>query len=64
VLIFDDKSIYFEDIEKQDTNWLNSIKPGDVVAIIGDFSVSSISTLIKVIDLGAIVVPLTNLNST
>jgi long-chain acyl-CoA synthetase len=62
VLIFDDKSIYFEDIEKQDTNWLNSIKPGDVVAIIGDFSVSSISTLIKVIDLGAIVVPLTNLN--
>jgi acyl-coenzyme A synthetase/AMP-(fatty) acid ligase len=63
VLIFEDETIYFDDIEKQDTNWLNSVKPGDVVAIIGDFNVQSISTLIKVMDLGAIVVPLTNLNS-
>jgi len=35
------------------------VKQGDVVAIIGDFNPSSILTLLRLIDLGVIVVPLT-----
>jgi long-chain acyl-CoA synthetase len=35
------------------------VKQGDVVAIIGDFNPSSILTLLRLIDLGVVVVPLT-----
>src|SRR3974377_428844 len=38
---------------------LSGIKAGNVIAIIGDFDPSSILTLLRLIDLGAIVVPLT-----
>ncbi len=38
---------------------LKSIKPGDVVALIGDFDAGSIVFLLKLIDLKCVVVPLT-----
>jgi long-chain acyl-CoA synthetase len=55
----DGKSICLEDVIKQNTDHLKIIKKGDIVAIIGDFDPVSISNLIKLIDLGAIIVPLT-----
>ena len=39
---------------------LSLVKQGDVVAIIGDFNPSCILTLLRLIDLGVIVVPLTD----
>ena len=48
------------DILNVDNQHLKQIKPGDVVAIIGDFDPLSISNLITLIDIGAIVVPLTD----
>ena len=56
----DGKSICLEDVIKQNTDHLKIIKKGDIVAIIGDFDPVSISNLIKLIDLGAIIVPLTD----
>jgi long-chain acyl-CoA synthetase len=50
----------FSDIGKQDTADLSSIVKGDVVAIIGDFNLVSILTLLRLIDLSAIIVPLTH----
>ena len=41
---------------------LNNINQGDVVAIIGDFSSSIINILIRLIDLKAIIIPLTKEN--
>ena len=54
-----ERSICLQDIILQNTSHLKDIKKGDVVAIIGDFDPVSISNLIKLIDLGAIIVPLT-----
>jgi long-chain acyl-CoA synthetase len=51
--------IYFRDIEKQEPINLSQIHPGDVVALIGDFEPLSILTLLRLIDRGVILVPLT-----
>lgn len=58
-LIHDGGEIYFRDIEKQEPINLSQIHPGDVVALIGDFEPLSILTLLRLIDRGVILMPLT-----
>ena len=58
-LIHEDSHVRFLDIIDSHSLDLSEIRRGDVVAIIGDFNPSSIKSLIKLIDKGAIVVPLT-----
>lgn len=58
-LIHNGRELKFSQITSQNLIDLNNVKEGDVVAIIGDFNPSSILTLLRLIDLGAIVVPLT-----
>ena len=58
-LIHPSATLRFEDIVAQAPLDLSAIRPGDVVALIGDFDPSSIFTLLRLIDLGAIIVPLT-----
>ncbi|MBL0419561.1 long-chain fatty acid--CoA ligase [Ramlibacter sp. AW1] len=48
----------FSEIAEQQPVDLSSISAGDVVALIGDFDPASILTLLRLIDLGVIVVPL------
>jgi long-chain acyl-CoA synthetase len=49
----------FSQIASQNPVDLSQVHQGDVVAIVGDFFPSCILTLLRLIDLGAIVVPLT-----
>ena len=58
-LIHKDNELKFSQIATQKPVDLSLVKPGDVVAIIGDFNPACILTLLHLIDLGAIVVPLT-----
>jgi long-chain acyl-CoA synthetase len=58
-LICADRQLRFQDVASQDALDLSVVRPGDVVALIGDFEPTSILALLKLIDLGAIVVPLT-----
>lgn len=58
-LIHAGQELRFSDITSQRPIDLTDIKSGDVVAIVGDFNPPSILTLLQLIDLGAIVVPLT-----
>jgi long-chain acyl-CoA synthetase len=58
-LIHNCEELKFSQIANQTPIDLSLIKQGDVVAIIGDFNPSSILTLLRLIDLGVIVVPLT-----
>jgi long-chain acyl-CoA synthetase len=58
-LIHNDVELKFSEIASQSPVDLSLVKQGDVVAIIGDFNPSSILTLLRLIDLGVIVVPLT-----
>ncbi len=58
-LIHGDRQMRFSAITKQASQDLSSVKPGDVVALIGDFDSQSILTLLMLIDRGAIIVPLT-----
>jgi long-chain acyl-CoA synthetase len=58
-LIFKDQKIRFSDISSSRLVNLNEVRKGDVVAIIGDFNPHSICTLLRLIDIGAIIVPLT-----
>ncbi len=58
-LIHAGKSLSFSEIVTKDPVDLSLIHRGDVVALIGDFNPSSILTLLRLIDLGAIIVPLT-----
>jgi acyl-CoA synthetase (AMP-forming)/AMP-acid ligase II len=58
-LIYKGDELKFSQIAAQNLIDLSLIKPGDVVAIIGDFNPSSILTLLRLIDLEAVVVPLT-----
>ncbi|MDC0074994.1 fatty acid--CoA ligase family protein [Alphaproteobacteria bacterium] len=57
--IYKEKNIFFSEIKNLYSVNLETIKKGDVVAIIGDFNPHSILTLLLLIDKGAIVVPLT-----
>ncbi len=58
-LIYKDEEINFHEVIEQTPVDLSLVKQGDVVALIGDFTPSSILTLLRLIDLGAVVVPLT-----
>ena len=58
-LIYQNKELRFSDIINDDQISLEIIKPGDVVALIGDFNAPSISILLRLIDLKTIIVPLT-----
>ena len=51
----------FSDVKQSSIGHLSQITRGDVVAVIGDFDSVSISNLLFLIDLGAIVVPLSPL---
>lgn len=58
-LIHNGVELKFSQIALQNPVDLSQVKQGDVVAIIGDFNPSSILTLLRLIDLGVVVVPLT-----
>jgi long-chain acyl-CoA synthetase len=58
-LIYNSSALKFSQIASQNHVDLSLVKGGDVVAIIGDFNSSSILTLLRLVDLGVIVVPLT-----
>lgn len=58
-LIHRGHGLRFSEIAAQQPVDLSGIRAGDVVALIGDFEPSSILTLLRLIDLGAILVPLT-----
>ncbi len=58
-LIHSSEQLRFSDIESQTPIDLSAVNRGDVVALIGDFNPSSILTLLRLIDLGTIIVPLT-----
>lgn len=58
-LIHDGRELRFSEIASQSPIDLSLVKPGDVVALIGDFNPASILTLLRLIDLGVVVVPLT-----
>ena len=58
-LIHPTRNLYCNDVLKDDTIDLSSIQSGDVVALIGDFEPQSIAALLRLIDKGAIIVPLT-----
>lgn len=58
-LIHRGEELRFSDITSQNLIDLREVKKGDVVAIIGDFTPLSIYTLLRLIDIGVIVVPLT-----
>src|SRR5208283_4105618 len=58
-LINNGTELQFSQIASQNTVDLSLVNEGDVVAIIGDFTPLSIVTLLRLIDLGVVVVPLT-----
>lgn len=58
-LIHKGEDIHFSEIASQSSIDLSDIRKGDVVAVIGDFNPASILTLLRLIDIGVIVVPLT-----
>ena len=58
-LINNDKKVYFNQIKSKNPI-IDKLKKGSVVALIGDYDFESISILINLIDLKAIIVPLTN----
>ena len=58
-LIHNGNELTFSQITSHNPVDLSLIKEGDVVAIIGDFNPYSILTLLRLIDLGVVVVPLT-----
>jgi len=58
-LIHKGDELRFSEIASQSLVDLSEVRKGDVVAIIGDFNPSSILTLLRLIDIGVVVVPLT-----
>ena len=58
-LIHKGDELRFSEIASQSPVDLSQVGKGDVVAIIGDFNPSSILTLLRLIDIGVVVVPLT-----
>ena len=58
-LIHKGDELRFSEIAGQSPVYLSQVRQGDVVAIIGDFNPSSILTILKLIDIGVVVVPLT-----
>jgi acyl-CoA synthetase (AMP-forming)/AMP-acid ligase II len=58
-LIHKGEELRFSEIANQSPIDLSDVRKGDVVAIIGDFNLASILTLLRLIDIGVVVVPLT-----
>ncbi|MFN0185534.1 MAG: class I adenylate-forming enzyme family protein [Aquabacterium sp.] len=58
-LIFDGHPLHFGSLRHAVSPGLASVQPGDVVALIADFDPAGIATLLALIDVGAVVVPLT-----
>ena len=58
-LIHNGIELKFSELASQNPIDLSTVRHGDVVAIIGDFNTTSILTLLRLIDLGVVVVPLT-----
>lgn len=58
-LIHPSGQLSFAEVSSQEPINLSDVKSGDVVALIGDFDPPSILTLLRLIDLGVILVPLT-----
>ena len=58
-LIYKGEELRFADISNQNQIELKEVRTGDVVAIIGDFNPTTILTLLRLIDIGVVVVPLT-----
>ncbi len=57
--ISDEREIYFSEIKLIKVEGLEKIKIGDVVALIGDFNPKTIITFLRLLEVGAIVVPIT-----
>ncbi len=64
LLIDKDRNIYLSDIINSERSFLKDISSGDVVILIGDYDKLSISTFLYLIEISAIVVPLTKENIT
>ncbi len=58
-IITDKKKIYFNDLLKIESSHLNNIKKGDVVLLLGDFEAVTLYNFFKLIEIGAIVAPIT-----
>jgi long-chain acyl-CoA synthetase len=58
-LIHKSEELRFSEIANQIPIDLSEVRKGDVVALIGDFNPASILTLLRLIDVGVVVVPLT-----
>ncbi|SON56151.1 putative sulfoacetate-CoA ligase [Hartmannibacter diazotrophicus] len=58
-LIHPSGSLAFADLIAAPADGLEAIKPGEVVALVGDFDPRSIAALLRLFDRGAVVVPLT-----
>jgi long-chain acyl-CoA synthetase len=58
-LIHKGEELRFSEIVNQSALDLSEVREGDVVALIGDFNPTSILTLLRLIDIGVVVVPLT-----
>ena len=58
-LIHKGEELHFSEIANQSPIDLSEVRKGAVVAIIGDFNPASILTLLRLIDIGVVVVPLT-----
>lgn len=58
-LIYKGQELRFSELKSEFSPDLSNIQKGDVVALIGNFNPQSICTLLRLIDIGVIVVPLT-----
>ena len=58
-LIYKGKELTFSDVLNEQGCDLSVINRGDVVAVIGDFDPVSISLILRLIDIGVVIVPLT-----
>ena len=58
-LVHDTGALRFSDIKSAIAADLDDIQPGEVVALIGDFDPATIATMLRLIDKGVILVPLT-----
>ncbi len=58
-LIHNNNELNFSEVVNHSPINLSEVRKGDVVALIGDFNPPSILTLLRLVDLGVIIVPLT-----
>ena len=60
LLIHNETELKFSHLTQERAIDLTKVRRGDVVALIGDFDPQSITTLLRLIDMGVVVVPLSN----